>query len=282
MSRRADELVSPKDVVLGVQVRPRRRWALFGGIIAGLVHVGAGAAAFALGAPSDRLDRPKSKPMVVVDHVVELDPPKVVEPPAPPPPVEQPPAPAPKVKVKQPKAKPVTPQPPEAKAPPPDVPESEPPPAAEAAQVVAADKSAENAAAFAIATGQGNQYAGGTTSASGTGKEANHTGQVGTDNGTGVSHARAAQLRSRDWPCGWPSEAEDLDLEEAFVTVRVSVQPDGSLSDVQVLSDPGYGFGRRAVQCARTKVKFDPALDAAGQPIAGTTPPLRIRFIRED
>jgi outer membrane biosynthesis protein TonB len=187
----------------------------------------------------------------------------------------------PKPKVKQPKAKP-TPQPPEAKAPPPDVPESEPPPAAQAAQVVAADKTAENQAAFNIATGQGNAYAGGTTSASGTGKEANHTGQVGTGTGTGVNHARGAMARTRDWPCGWPPEAEDLDIEEAFATVRVSVRADGTVSDVQVLADPGHGFGRRAVQCVKTKVKFDTALDAAGHPIDGSTPPLKVSFLREE
>ncbi|MET0343648.1 MAG: ferric siderophore ABC transporter substrate-binding protein [Polyangiales bacterium] len=278
MSTSDVEQPSPKDVVLGVAVRPRKRWALIGGVLAGAVHVGMGAAAFALGAPGSAPK--KVKPMVVVNHVVDLAP-KVEEPP--PPKVEEPPPPPPPPppKVKQPKAKPI-PQPPEAKAPPPDVPESEPPPAAEAAQVVAADKAADSQAAFNIATGSGDKFAGGTTSATGTGKEANHTGQVGTGTGTGVNHARPPMLRSRNWPCGWPPEAEDLDVEQAFATIKVSVNPDGSLGDVQVIADPGYGFGRRAVQCARTKVKFDPALDAAGRPIAGTTPPLNVRFTREE
>ena len=49
--------------------------------------------------------------------------------------------------------------------------------------------------------------------------------------------------------------------------IKVSVSPDGSVADVQAVSDPGFGFGRRAMQCARTRVKFEPALDSAGRPI---------------
>jgi periplasmic protein TonB len=272
--KRDRELLSPKDIVLGAIQRPGRRGVVFGSVVAAVMHIGAGAMAFTMG-NAERAPARKSRPLVVVNHVVDLEPPKVDEPPPPPPspPEVKPP---PKVKVKQPKAPPV-----EAKqVPQPDAPESEPPPAAQAAQVVAAE--APGPATFDIATGQGNAYAGGTTSSTGTGKEANHTGQVGTANGNGYNYARPAKARTRDWPCGWPPEAEELDQEEAFVTVQVAVSETGAPTDVRVIADPGHGFGRRVVWCANSKIKYDPALDASGKPVAGETVQMRVRFTRED
>ena len=278
------------EVVLGATDRRRGRTFAYAGVLAFTLHLGGAAAALTLGAADEPLPRRQSQPLIVFDHVVEF------EPPAPPPVVEPPPVkrePPPRSK---PKAEPVAepapvpepvaetpPPPPDAPEPPPELPPSEPPPAAQAGQVVAqASDAPANPAAFQIATGAGSAYVGGTTSASGTGTKANHTGQVGHGNGNGLSRARPAQLRTRNWPCGWPPEAEELDIEETFVTIRAAVKADGALADVEVLSDPGYGFGRRAVWCARSKVKFEPALDAAGNPIAGNTPPLRVRFVRED
>jgi hypothetical protein len=146
--------------------------------------------------------------------------------------------------------------------------------------VVAAAASASTAPSFAIATGTGSSYAGGTSSSQGSGTQANHSGQVGV--GNGAARARAAQLRTRNPPCGWPPEAEDSDLEEAFVTVRATIQPDGSASAVELLSDPGHGFGKRIQWCIRTKMKFEPALDGAGKPVAGSTQPFRVRFVRDE
>ena len=269
-----NERLSPKDIVLGAVRRPGRQGVIFGGVVAAVLHVGAGAMAFTM--VNGERKAPPAKPMVVVHHVVDLHPPpKEEEPPQPPPPPPEEVKAPPKLKVKQPKAPP---QP--VKAPPPEAPDSEPPPAAQAGQVVAAE--APGPATFDIATGKGDSFAGGTTSSSGTGKEANHTGQAGTGTGTGHNYTRPPTLRSRDWPCGWPPEAEDTDLEEAYVTVRATVNADGSVPDVQVVADPGHGFGRRAVWCAKSKVKFDPALDATGKPISALTPPMRIHFIRED
>jgi len=278
-------------VVLGAVQRPRRRVVLFASVAALVLHVGAVAAALAVSAPrNDHRPARHSPPLVVIDHVIDLTPPAaepVVEPPPPPPPPE--PKTPPRIKQKAPppdKAAETPVAQPEAPPPPPDAPEpvappSEPPPAAQAGQVVAAADS--NApAAFNIATGAGSGYAGGTTSAGGTGTKANHTGQVGVGDGAGHSHARPPQLHSRNWPCGWPSEAEDLELEEAFVTVRASVSASGEVTDVEVLADPGHGFGKRASLCARSRVSFEPALDAAGSKIAGKTPPLRIRFVRDE
>jgi TonB family protein len=275
------------DVVLEAVQRPRP--GLLGMAAAGalVVHIGGAAAAFALSSHTERVAPRKSTPLVVVDHVIDLppDPPKVEEPP--PPPEVEPPKPKlkPPPKIKEaPKPEPVaepvaepTPPPPQ-DAPEPEKPPSEPPPAAQAGQVVAAEGPGD----FKITTGSGPGYAGGTTTATGTGTQANHTGQIGNGTGNGYSKARPPQLRSRNWPCGWPEEAEELDLEHVAVTVRVKVNADGSLADVTVLKDPGYGFGKRAVWCARTKVRFDPALDPNGQPVAGETPAINVHFERDD
>lgn len=281
------------DVVLGASRRTPRRLALFAGSAALLLHLGGAVVAVAFAHTESAPKRP-SKPLVVFEHVIELppDPPAPIPPPAtpeaPPPPAPPPPKAEP-VRVK-PKAQPVaeaapTPAPPPAATPPvepPPVP-SEPPPAAQAGQVVAAAENAQpNAQSFQIATGAGQGYAGGTTSSHGTGREANHTGQVGDGRGQGLGRARGALLRTKNPPCGWPTEAEELDLEEAFVTLQASVGSDGAVVDVKVLADPGYGFGKRAAACARSKMKFEPALDDAGRPIASVTGPVRVRFVRED
>jgi protein TonB len=276
-------------VVLGAVQKPRRRIALFASACALALHLGGVAVAVAISAPRNDAPQRHSQPLVVIDHVVDLTPPPAraeVEPPPPPPPVE--PKTPPRIKQKAPppdKAPEAPVAQPEAPAPPPDAPEpvaapSEPPPAAQAGQVVAADNNAPTS--FQIATGAGSGYAGGTTSASGTGIKANHTGQVGVGDGNGLSHARPPQLHSRNWPCGWPSEAEDLDIDETYVTVRADISINGEVTDVEVMSDPGHGFGKRAALCARTRVSFDPALDAAGNKVAGKTPPLRIKFVRDE
>jgi periplasmic protein TonB len=275
-------------VVLGAVNAPKRRLLCFAGIGALALHIGGAAVAMALASSADAPAPRKLKTMVVVDHVVDLTPPpapKVEEPPPPPPP-EVPPPPPPKVKIKAPKEAPpappveAPPAPVPENAPEPEKPPSEPPPAAQAAQVVAAENGAEGA--FKVVTGSGSSFAGGTTTASGTGTSANHTGQIGKGTGNGYSKARPAQLASRNWPCGWPPEAEELDFEEMYVTIKAVVKANGELGDVKVQQDPGYGFAKRAVWCARSKVRFEPALDANGTPIEGELPPMRIKFERSD
>jgi periplasmic protein TonB len=274
----------PCDIVLQACVKPRRRVLWLAALGALLLHVGGAAAALALNTGSDPKPR-KLKTLVVVDHMVDLTPPppepKLEAPPPPPPPVKEkpklkPPPAAKEAPAPEPVAQPAAPP----AAPEPEKPPSEPPPAAQAAQVLAAEGAGDPA--FKIVTGAGSSYAGGTTTAAGTGTQANHSGQVGSGTGNGYSKARTPQLASRNWSCGWPPEAEELDLEEAFVTVRATINADGSLADVRVLQDPGYGFGKRVVWCARTKVRFEPALDASGNPVKGDTPPLRVRFVRDD
>ncbi len=281
----SDESARPKlyEVVLGANGRMPRHFA-YAGALALTLHVGGGAAVLTLGGEHAPIEKRRSQPLVVFEHVVELEappPPKIEPPPqeAPPPRAKAKAVPPPVAPAPEPVAETPPPQP-EAPEPPPEAPPSEPPPAAQAGQVVAAETNSP--ASFQVVTGTGNSYAGGTTISQGTGSKANHTGQIGIGEGNGLSRARAAQLRSRNWPCGWPPEAEDLDIEESYATIRAAVRADGSLGDVEVLSDPGHGFGKRAVWCARTRVKFDPALDAAGRAIDGTTPPLRVHFVREE
>jgi outer membrane biosynthesis protein TonB len=272
-------------VILGAVSAPRRSVLWAGAIGALALHVGGAAVALALASSAEKPLPHKPKVLVVVDHFVDLTPPpaKVEEPPPPPPP---PPPPVETPKVRAPKQAKVEAPPPQAPpapvpvpddAPEPEKPPSEPPPAAQAAQVVAAAQGADK-----IVTGAGGSYAGGTTSAAGSATQANHTGQVGKGNGNGFSKARPPQVASRTWPCGWPSEADDLDVDQMYVTVQAVVKANGELGDVKVLQDPGYGFAKRAVWCARAKVRFEPALDADGRPIEAQTPPLRVKFERSD
>ncbi|HEX5657756.1 MAG TPA: hypothetical protein VFX59_11200 [Polyangiales bacterium] len=276
----------PCDVVLEAAKAPKRRLLCFAAVGALALHIGGAAVAMALAANAEHAAPRKLKTMVVIDHVVDMTPPKVAEPPPPPPPEvtpPPPPPPPPKVKIKAPKeappAPPVEAPPVPENAPEPEQPPSEPPPAAQAAQVVAAEG---DQGAFKVVTGAGSGYAGGTTASSGTGTSANHTGQVGKGTGNGYSKARPPQFASRNWPCGWPPEAEELDIEEMYVTIKATVKASGELGEVKVQQDPGYGFAKRAVWCARSRVRFDPALDANGTPVDGELPPMRIKFERSD
>jgi len=58
------------------------------------------------------------------------------------------------------------------------------------------------------------------------------------------------------------------------------VRPDGTAESVQVVFDPGHGFGRLAKSCAM-KQHFDVALDHDGHPVIGTTHPFAVRFNRD-
>jgi protein TonB len=134
----------------------------------------------------------------------------------------------------------------------------------------------------AFAVGSAPTYAGGTTTSSGTG----HTparGAVAPGTGDGVgaarSRARAVALDQSAWNCPWPAEADAQQVNEQTVVLRVTVRPDGRADKVEVLSDPGFGFGAAARLCA-LRTAFDPARDPAGQPIAALSPPIRVHFFR--
>jgi protein TonB len=68
-------------------------------------------------------------------------------------------------------------------------------------------------------------------------------------------------------------------VDTAVVQVAVTVSADGKAMRVEVLSDPGQGFGAAARVCAMMR-SYRPARDKAGRPVTSKTPPFRIRFTR--
>jgi protein TonB len=205
------------------------------------------------------------------------------DPPPPPPPPPEPPA-------KE--------EPKEAPAPKELVKTNEPPPpsaaAAQAAAVLtqAPDPNEPVDLTSSFVTGNADTYAGGVTQSTGTsttavralnvgpGGAAGGTGKGAGPVGNGPDRSRAASLAgSKDWKCDFPPEADVDQIDQAFVVVQVATRADGTADHVNVLSDPGHGFGRAAQLCAR-KEHYDPALDRAGNPIAGSTKSIRIRFER--
>ncbi len=157
-----------------------------------------------------------------------------------------------------------------------------PPPPAEASQVLtrAADGPVD-LSSFSIATGHAQTYGGGLTSSNGTSHvavpAAARTPRVVRN--TGPSQARAAQPARKDWSCGWPAEAQDTDLRETRVIVKVDVSPDGDPTAAQVQGSALAGFGEAARRCALSE-QYRPALDATGRRIAGETPLLMVHFVR--
>jgi len=82
-----------------------------------------------------------------------------------------------------------------------------------------------------------------------------------------------------DSSCGFPSEAAVAKIDAAAVSLRVLVGADGLPKAVQVLEEPGFGFGSAAVHCAMAR-KYQSGTDERGVRIAGWTPPIRLRFLR--
>lgn len=168
--------------------------------------------------------------------------------------------------------------------------EEQPPPApAEAGEVLTSEAEVLDFGDMVI-SGVGDRFVGGLTSAGGTSKAAvrNGSAQVGGvvgDTGNDkpvralrpVDHSRAPQLAGgMEWDCPFPPEAEVEQINQAVVSLKVQVAPDGKVRDVTVLSDPGYGFGREARRCAQRK-RWAPGLDDQGQP-TGATAHIKVRF----
>ncbi len=165
--------------------------------------------------------------------------------------------------------------------------------AAQAGKVLAADPTPDEPLDMTnvIVQGTGDTYRGGTTSAAGTGTGAVRGAAAaggGAANGpgavtapTGTDKSRGAGISgSTDWDCPFPPEADTLQEDLAYVTVKVAVGADGKPTKITVLKDPGHGFAREARTCAMQK-RFLTALDATGNPIAGETKEFRIRFERQ-
>jgi periplasmic protein TonB len=172
-----------------------------------------------------------------------------------------------------------------------------PPPAAAAAQAASVLTQAPNPdepvdLTNTFVTGNADTYAGGVTQSTGTSDRAvrainvapggsnGSTGKGAGPAGNGPDRSRSASLSgSKDWKCDFPPEADIDQIDQAFVIVQVATRADGNPDRVNILQDPGHGFARAARQCAM-KEHYDPALDREGNPIAGSTKSIRIRFER--
>ena len=80
------------------------------------------------------------------------------------------------------------------------------------------------------------------------------------------------------WDCAFPSPNERKGKDEANVLVVVHVENDGKPLSVDVLQDPGGGFGAAATKCAMEKAYQSPK-DVNGKPIRSTTFPFFIHFV---
>ena len=157
-----------------------------------------------------------------------------------------------------------------------------PPAPAQAGKVIAQAQGAPaDLTGFDLVVGEGKSYAGGVSAAKGTStravEEAARIGGVPDAPQQDLSRS-AAPLR-RDWACAWPEEAQDSDLRDARVTVRVSVDKDGTPSQVEIVAAPPGGFDEAARRCAEREL-FRPALDARGRPLAAPTHLFNVHFLR--
>lgn len=149
---------------------------------------------------------------------------------------------------------------------------------------------------FTMVQGEGDRFAGGTTASYGTSETAVRnpkTSKEGIQGGQGAkpkppppppdpakSKARAAAARGTNWSsCGFPAQADMEQIDFARVRLSVTVDPSGKAKAVQVISDPGNGFGSLARQCAFRMV-YAPALAADGSPTTASTPPFTVTFTR--
>jgi protein TonB len=154
---------------------------------------------------------------------------------------------------------------------------------AQAAQIAAAAPALADFTGTAFVVGSGTSYAGGSTTSRGTSRTpvSGNVATGGTGNGAAGprSRARAVSLDQAAWNCPWPSEADAQQVNEQTVVLRAEVRADGRAEHVEVMADPGFGFGPAARLCALA-TRFEPARDEAGQPIAALSPPIRVHFFR--
>jgi protein TonB len=152
---------------------------------------------------------------------------------------------------------------------------------AQAGQIAAASASPLDFTGSAFVVGSGPSYVGGTTTSAGTNRKP-ATGAVapnGAGDGATRSRARPVSLDQAAWNCPWPAEADARQVDQETVVIRVAVGVDGRADRVDVLQDPGFGFGPAARQCALA-TRFGAARNPAGDPIAALSPPIRVHFFR--
>jgi len=196
------------------------------------------------------------------------------------------------VEIAKPPPPPPKPPPPPARIEPPKVPRvafarARPPPPAKAGNVLArrtSDDAPVDLTADTFVTGTSKAYVGGTTSSSGTNEVAVHTTVTDptarpTRDPKEPDLSRSVSLDDDQWHCPWPQEADAAEIDQQAVVIRVAVKPDGIAARVDLLTDPGHGFGAAARNCA-LRTRFEPAKDKDGNRIAAVSPPIRVRFTR--
>jgi protein TonB len=104
-------------------------------------------------------------------------------------------------------------------------------------------------------------------------------GADGPGNGLLARRGRPVTLAEGTWSCPWPAQADAERIDAQTVVIRVRVGPSGVVEAVELVSDPGAGFGAAAEGCAR-RTRFAPARDATGVAIAAWSPPVRVHFSR--
>jgi protein TonB len=175
--------------------------------------------------------------------------------------------------------------PPPPRAAPHEAPPPPPPPPAQAGKVLTAEPDPNEPVDLTgntIVTGNADSYAGGTTTSNGTSATAvrGAASPTGKPGGTGAPTAAPAPVgpdRShaavlgggKEWSCPFPPEADAAQVDEARVALEVQIGVDGTAGAVDVLKDPGYGFGRAARQCA-LRQRHTAAVDHDGNPIPST------------
>lgn len=174
--------------------------------------------------------------------------------------------------------------------------EEPPPPPSQAPKVLTQDPKEDEpldltGKGFVSGDGSGPGY--GMVSAAGTASAATfnpHASPTGVPGGRGTGGPPpppsgpdrtkpAGLVGNSNWDCPFPPEADAEQIDQAVVTIMVTVRPDGSAQAVKVVSDPGNGFGRAARVCALSR-RYTPQLDREGSPTLGTTPPINVRFTR--
>ena len=159
-----------------------------------------------------------------------------------------------------------------------------PTPPAQAGKLTAVTNDPVDLTGASFVVGGAATFPGGVTTAQGKGTKAGTAAEPAQASGAaghtrGPSRARAVSPDQAAWSCPWPAEADAEQVNERTVVLRVRVQADGRAQTVDVLSDPGFGFGAAARACALA-TRFDPARDADGQPIAALSAPIRVHFYR--
>jgi protein TonB len=202
---------------------------------------------------------------IAMERAVEVTPP-----PAPPPPP-----------LASPSASPLTAAPRTARVT--QVPRGRPALPAQAGQLAAASLAPVDFTGSAFIVGSGASYAGGVTTRAGTSREpvlAEAPPEAPRNVPATIrNRARPVSLDQAAWNCPWPAEADAQQVNEQTVVLRATIRADGRADSVDVLSDPGFGFGAAARLCA-LRTRFEPAHDTAGLPIAAQSPPIRVHFFR--